>query len=374
MRVTVQNLTKRFGTTTVLRSVALEVADQELFFLLGPSGCGKTTLLRLIAGFYQPEEGSIFFGDRPMKGVEPHRRNAGMVFQNYALWPHLSVAENVAYGLDVRAVPAAEKRSRVADALRMVRMEDFAARSPNQLSGGQQQRVALARALVIRPDVLLLDEPLSNLDARLRLEMRDEIRRIHDETRITTLYVTHDQKEALSMADRMAVLREGVVEQIGAPREVYRRPANRFVADFIGEANWIAGEVQARKPEAIEVRTAQGVWRVTSEGIDSNAAAGIGERVRLGFRPESVRLTALGEAAPAGWNHVEAEIVQVTYLGEIEQSELRLSDGTGIKAFEADPRTPRVKGACVRVCVPTTSVFLLSEGTTARRLGSDLNC
>src|SRR6266446_6909250 len=198
MRVSIQNLTKKFGDTTVLKDISLEVRDQELFFLLGPSGCGKTTLLRLIAGFYQPDAGQVLFGDRAMNGVAPHQRNTGMVFQNYALWPHMTVAENVAYGLEVRGMSRPVKNQRVA--------------------------VALAVALVIKPDVLLLDEPLSNLDARLRLETREEIRRIHARTRITTIYVTHDQKEALSLATRLAVLQDGVLEQIGDPRAVYRSP------------------------------------------------------------------------------------------------------------------------------------------------------
>src|SRR5712671_2546615 len=239
MQVKLTNLTKKFGETVVVNDVSLEIASQELFFLLGPSGCGKTTLLRLIAGFYQPDGGELFFGGKSMRNVPPHRRNTGMVFQNYALWPHLTVSENVAYGLEVRSVNTDEKNQRVAEALAIVQMEKFADRTPNQLSGGQQQRVALARALVIKPDVLLLDEPLSNLDARLRLELREEIRRIHAQTRITTIYVTHDQKEALSLADRMAVVREGVIEQTGDPRTIYRSPATRFVADFIGETNWI---------------------------------------------------------------------------------------------------------------------------------------
>src|SRR6059058_5957216 len=254
MRVSIRNLIKRFGKTAVLQDISLEIASQELFFLLGPSGCGKTTLLRLIAGFYQPDAGQLFFGDKPMSGVPPHRRNAGMVFQNYALWPHLTVAENVAYGLEVRAVSASEKKQRVAEALGIVQMEKYADRAPNELSGGQQQRVALARALVIKPDVLLLDEPLSNLDARLRLEMREEIRRIHAQTKITTIYVTHDQKEALSLADRIAVMRQGQIEQIGAPRSLYRAPANRFVADFIGETNWLPAEVLGQSDGTLRVK------------------------------------------------------------------------------------------------------------------------
>src|SRR5215204_691331 len=248
MRVRIANISKSFGQTPALRDVSLEVEPHELFFLLGPSGCGKTTLLRLIAGFYEPDAGQLFFGDQPINGVPPHRRNTGMVFQNYALWPHMTVAQNVAYGLDVRAVAADEKKRRVAEALEIVQMQPYAQRFPNQLSGGQQQRVALARALVIRPAVLLLDAPLSNLDARLRLEMREEIRRIHSQTRITTIYVTHDQKEALSLASRLAVLRDGLVEQIGDPRSVYRNPKNQFVADFIGETNWLSGLVTSREP------------------------------------------------------------------------------------------------------------------------------
>src|SRR5713226_9625732 len=225
MRISIRNLTKRFSATTALENVSLEVLPQELFFLLGPSGCGKTTLLRLIAGFYQPDGGELFLGDKSMNGVPPHRRNTGMVFQNYALWPHLTVAENVVYGLEVRSLSPAEKKSRLAEALSIVQIEKYASHTPNQLFGGQQQRVALARALVIRPDLLLLDEPLSNLDAKLRLEMREEIRRIHAQTKITTIYVTHDQKEALSLANRMAVMRDGRVEQVGDRRASRGDPA-----------------------------------------------------------------------------------------------------------------------------------------------------
>src|SRR6266576_6230132 len=279
MRVLIQNLTKRFGATTALKDVSLEIASQELFFLLGPSGCGKTTLLRLIAGFYQPDGGDLVFGDKSMAGVPPHRRNTGMVFQNYALWPHLTVAENVVYGLEVRSLGAAEKKERLAEALSIVQMEKFANHMPNQLSGGQQQRVALARALVIQPDLLLLDEPLSNLDAKLRLEMREEIRRIHAQTRITTIYVTHDQKKALSLADRMAVMRDGAIEQIGDPRSVYREPANRFVADFIGETNWLSAQVQEGQADELLLETELGVFRATAKRSFKTA-----EMVWLGFR------------------------------------------------------------------------------------------
>ncbi|MGE3309918.1 MAG: ABC transporter ATP-binding protein [Limisphaerales bacterium] len=361
MDLRIRNLEKQFGNTPVLRSISLDVRDREFFFLLGPSGCGKTTLLRILAGFYQPDAGELWFGDRRMNAVEPHHRNTGMVFQNYALWPHLTVADNVAYGLEVRSVPTAEKRERVADALRMVRMESLADRLPNQLSGGQQQRVALARALVIRPDVLLLDEPLSNLDARLRLEMRDELRRIHEETRLTTVYVTHDQKEALSMADRMAVLRDGSVEQLGQPREVYRAPANRFVAEFIGEANWLPGIVRSRDSSSIVLDTPAGTLvaqpapapTAATAPTDSNTFPP-GTHAEVGFRPEAVRFRPDGPL-----NRIEATLERVTYLGEIEQYQLRSTGGFVLKAFEQNPETMRTVGTPVVCQVAPGDLFVI---------------
>jgi iron(III) transport system ATP-binding protein len=225
--IRIQNLTKRFGAVTRLHHLDLVIGPGELFFLLGPSGCGKTTLLRCMAGFYIPEEGKIFFGDEDVTQLAPHKRNTGMMFQSYALWPHMTVAENVAFGLEERKLPKAEIRTKVGEALESVHMGTYAERRPNQLSGGQQQRVALARALVIRPRCLLLDEPLSNLDARLRLEMRMEIRRVCKEFKLTTVYVTHDQKEALSVSDRMAVMDSGHILQVGTPRRSTAGPARK---------------------------------------------------------------------------------------------------------------------------------------------------
>lgn len=350
MRVSIRNLTKKFGPTWALTDVSLEIESRELFFLLGPSGCGKTTLLRLIAGFYQPDAGELLFGDKPMQGVPPHQRNTGMVFQNYALWPHMTVAQNVAYGLEVRSIPADEKAQRVNEALAIVQMEKYADRTPNQLSGGQQQRVALARALVIKPDVLLLDEPLSNLDAKLRLEMREEIRRIHAQTRITTIYVTHDQKEALSLAQRMAVLRDGRIEQLGTPRAVYRTPANRFVADFIGETNWLSAQVAA---------IAKGELTLDTEAGRFTAATDIprqpGEKVWLGFRPEAVEIGA------SSVNSFETRIAHVSYLGEIEQYRLELRGGTVVKAFEQNPREIRQVGAALPVNIRPQNLLVLPE-------------
>jgi iron(III) transport system ATP-binding protein len=348
MRVVIRNLGKRFGATTALENVSFEIASQELFFLLGPSGCGKTTLLRLVAGFYAPDCGEIIFGDRPMNDVPPHKRNTGMVFQNYALWPHMTVAENVAYGLDVRSIKGAERKTRVAEALDIVQMGAYAERTPNQLSGGQQQRIALARALVIKPDLLLLDEPLSNLDARLRLEMRDEIRRIHAQTKITTIYVTHDQKEALSLAQRMCVLRNGRIEQIGAPREIYRAPANRFVADFIGETNWIPGTAVSADGQPLRVKTPVGLFE--AQGNYKN-----GQEVLIGFRPEAVQF------AENVSNSFRARIVRVNYLGEIEQYALEIAGGTVIKAFEQNPLTDRAVGSVLTVHVRPQDVLVLPQ-------------
>ena len=284
MNVSLQHLSKTLGNVVAVNDVTLDVADGELFFLLGPSGCGKTTLLRLIAGLYPTDSGAIHFGQRVMTDVPPNKRNAGMVFQSYALWPHMTVFENVAYGLEVRSVSADEKRRRVMESLEVVHMTPYADRSPNQLSGGQQQRVALARALVIKPDVLLLDEPLSNLDAKLRLELREEIRRIHRELRVTTIYVTHDQQEALSLADRVALMREGRVEQVGTPQELYHAPGSDFVKSFLGAANFVQGRVTEVVGAQVNVATPQGDMLCTVDG----QALSVGQTVTCVIRPQDV--------------------------------------------------------------------------------------
>ena len=237
----IRNLTKHFGSTVALDDVSLSIEAGEMFFLLGPSGCGKTTLLRHIAGFYTADHGQIHFGERDVTRLPVHKRNTAMMFQSYALWPHLNVSENVAFGLHERKLSRADIEKRVQESLQMVRMGHLADRKINQLSGGQQQRVALARSIAVRPDALLLDEPLSNLDAKLRLEMRSEIRRICKEFGVTAVYVTHDQKEALHLADRMAIMEKGVISQIGTPRDVFRSPRTATVAAFIGEANFLPG-------------------------------------------------------------------------------------------------------------------------------------
>jgi len=315
MNVTLRNIHKQFGQTKVVKGVDIEIQSGELFFLLGSSGCGKTTLLRMLAGFYEPDQGDILFGDKRINGTPPHKRNTALVFQNYAVWPHMSVFENVAYGLRVRHLSKSDLERRVREALDQVRMAHLADRKPASLSGGQQQRVALARAIVVRPDLLLFDEPLSNLDAKLRTEMREEIKKIHTETQLTAVYVTHDQEEALSLADRMAVMDAGTIQQIGAPPEVYTRPANRFVASFIGEINML--------PPTSPV---------------ARALKGPENRV-IGFRPEHVVRSESG---------LPATVTHSSYLGSKNQVTLRTDSDEEIKAWLSDYLE---EGASVRFTV-----------------------
>ncbi|PTY07252.1 spermidine/putrescine ABC transporter ATP-binding protein [Opitutaceae bacterium EW11] len=330
----VQNLTKRFGPTIALQNLSLTIERGELFFLLGPSGCGKTTLLRTLAGFYLPDEGKVLFGDEDVTRLEPHKRNTGMMFQSYALWPHMTVAQNVAFGLEERRVDKAEIRTRVAEALASVRMEAYAERRPNQLSGGQQQRVALARALVIRPRCLLLDEPLSNLDAKLRLEMRSEIRRVCKEFHLTTVYVTHDQKEALSISDRMAILETGRVLQVGTPREVYRRPNCRTVANFIGETDFLTGTVASLEGTTAVVDTQMGRFQGVLGSQDKRPS--VSTAVTLSIRPECWRLSA----EPKPVNSVRGRIGEATYLGEVAQYDFvpNGAPGVNLNILEMNPK------------------------------------
>jgi iron(III) transport system ATP-binding protein len=354
--IKIRQLTKRFGAVTALHGVDLTIEPGELFFLLGPSGCGKTTLLRSLAGLCRPEEGEIFFGDEDVTQLAPHKRNTGMVFQNYALWPHLTVAENVAFGLEERNVPRAEIRRRVAGALTSVRMEALAGRKPSELSGGQQQRVALARALVIRPRCLLLDEPLSNLDAQLRLELRGEIRRMCKEFALTTIYVTHDQKEALSVSDRIAVMESGRVLQVGTPREIYRRPATRTVANFIGEADFISGKVISADAVRATVETAIGRF----DGVPGEAVAKLaaGARVTLSIRPECWRL---GGETSGATNRVRGRIGAAVYLGEVAQYDF-VTGGTTLKIIELNPRPAGAAAGGERVAsVAPEDVVVLAE-------------
>ena len=327
--VHLRDITKTFGDTIALDRVSLDIQSGELFFLLGPSGCGKSTLLRLIAGLHEPTGGRILFGDKDVTDLGTEKRNAVMCFQSYALWPHMSVRDNVRFGLGVRGVDAGEQKQRVDEVLKLVRMDAYADRKPNQLSGGQQQRVALARAIAVRPDVLLLDEPLSNLDAKLRIEMRSEIRRICKESGLTTIYVTHDQKEALSVADRIAVLRDGRVMQIGSPGDLYHRPVSAFVADFIGQTNLLAGKVIGGEDGQCRVESAIGELLAT-EGRPPEA----GGEVTLSIRPEQMQIARDGGSRRA--NRVVGRVRETTFLGEASEHVIE-SNGTLLKVIAAPP-------------------------------------
>ena len=329
--ITVENLVKKFGKTAALNGLGFRVEPGELFFLLGPSGCGKTTLLRSIAGFCIPDSGRILFGEDDVTRVPPHKRNTGMMFQSYALWPHMTVEKNVAFGLEEKRVPRPELKSRVQAALESVQMGGLAGRRIAELSGGQQQRVALARALVVRPRCLLLDEPLSNLDAKLRLEMRAEIRRVCKEFGLTAIYVTHDQKEALSISDRMAVLESGRVAQIGTPEEIFRRPRTKVVAGFIGETNFISGRIQSAAGGLAVVETAAGGF----EGFvsDPNWVPKPGEEATLSIRPECWSL----QKNRASSNCASGHIGEAIYLGEVAQYRFAAGEQM-LKIFELNPQ------------------------------------
>jgi inositol-phosphate transport system ATP-binding protein len=337
MRVELQALTKRFGEVTAVNAVDLEIGSGEFVALLGPSGCGKTTTLLLVAGIYQPTDGSIVFGDRRVEHLSPAERRIGMVFQSYALYPHMSVADNIAFPLDVqRGVSRAERDRRVREAVDLVQIPQLLDRRPAQLSGGQQQRVALARALVKRPDILLLDEPLSNLDARLRHEMRAEIKRLQKDVGITSIFVTHDQHEALTMADRVAVMRDGDLEAYADPNDLYHHPPNRFVAEFVGdpkinmvtvELSRVDGALVGAMPDA-RLRV-----RIPADG----RADGVPERAVLGIRPEDIILAeassqgaAGGEGSGGGDDEVDArgEVYVVEPSGREQIIDVRLGEHT----------------------------------------------
>ena len=331
--ITIQELSKRLGVSMVLSRVNLRIEAGELFFLLGPSGCGKTTLLRHMAGFYEPDHGKIFFGQEDVTRVPAHLRETGMMFQSYALWPHLNVAQNVAFGLEERGRPSKEIEHRVAEVLDQVQLGGLGSRKIQQLSGGQQQRVALARALVIRPKCLLLDEPLSNLDAKLRHEMRAEIRRICKEHGLTAVYVTHDRDEALSMADRIAIMEGGKLAQVGEPQEIYKHPATRMVAEFIGETNLIEGRVlrESSRPGFFDVETSFGLLRGRPNELGWAPVTGL--PVWLSIRPEALTLLNVMDTP----NRFLGQIVNTTYLGSTVQYQLQVQGGPLIKLTEFNP-------------------------------------
>lgn len=312
------NVTKRFGDFTAVDNVSVAVKDGEFFSLLGPSGCGKTTCLRMIAGFELPSEGEIKIHDRPMGETPPHKRPVNTVFQNYALFPHMTVYENIAFGLEMKKVPRSEIKSRVMETLEMVRLPQLIDRKPRQLSGGQQQRIALARALVNRPEVLLLDEPLSALDLKLRKAMQFELKELQRQVGITFIFVTHDQEEAITMSDRIAVMSEGLVQQVGAPIEIYERPNNRFVADFIGETNFIEGQVLDVGADKTIVSLGGVQIAARGEREVSN-----GQTVTVAIRPEKISLHATPTDNGAS---VPATVEEAVYIGTDTRYTVRVAD------------------------------------------------
>jgi spermidine/putrescine ABC transporter ATP-binding subunit len=350
-----ENVEKRFGEHIAVRGIDLLVRPGEFVTLLGPSGCGKTTCLRMIAGFVSPTGGRIVMGGRDITALPPYRRNTGMVFQSYALFPHRTVAENIAFGLQVRRLPRAECDARIKEALRLVHLEQFADRYPGQLSGGQRQRVALARAVVIRPEVLLLDEPLAALDLKLREELQVEIKRIQSALKITTLFVTHDQGEALSMSDRVAVMHDGRIVQIDSPEVLYERPNSRYVANFVGRTNLL--DVVARE------RLEGGMVRVETDGADKAsfiAAAAhlkidVGTRCLLGVRPEHFHFGG-GRV-----NTIQAKVRGATYLGSIRYVEAEGVEGQSF-TVQVRPGEPMpARGEVEVISWHAESCFLLKE-------------
>ena len=335
--VSIRGLHKRYGDVAAVDGLDLDVKPGELVALLGPSGCGKTTTLRVVAGFLSPDSGEVWVGDRclssPATVIPPERRRMGMIFQSYALWPHMTVAQNVAYGLRFNGVPRSERDGKVTEMLRVVQLAGYEQRYPGELSGGQQQRVAVARALVVEPEILLLDEPLSNLDASLREEMRFEIRRLHETFGITTLYVTHDQSEAMVISDRVAVLDQGRVAQIGTAEELFERPRTRFVAEFIGKTNLIEGtaersDIFVRGPLRLRV-------------FDANLTPG---PVVLSIRPHQIALGPASLAPPssAGENVLRATVLRASYLGDAVDYQVQL-DGGDLVLRVAGPVTRRFR-------------------------------
>jgi putative spermidine/putrescine transport system ATP-binding protein len=342
-------LGKRYGEAIAVEAVDLKVAEGELVALLGPSGCGKTTTLRMVAGFIRPTTGRVLIGGQDVTGLPPYARDTGMVFQSYALFPHMTVAENVSFGLEMRRVPAPERERRVAEALRMVRLEALGGRLPRELSGGQQQRVALARALVVNPAVFLLDEPLSNLDAKLRGEVRLEIRNLQQRLGLTTLIVTHDQEEALTMADRLVVMDRGRVRQIGTAEDLYERPADAFVAGFVGRCNLIEGAVEAEGA----FRAASGVLLPCSTGTARSRTG------TIALRPERIAI------APGAAGGVPARLAAVTYLGAQTEYHLDL-DGLSLVSVQATP----AEASPLKQLRPGEAVTLSWDHSAARLLPS----
>jgi iron(III) transport system ATP-binding protein len=371
-RIAIRGLSKGYSGRdgpAAVGDLSLDIADGQFVTLLGPSGCGKTTTLRLIAGFIAPDAGTIHADDRlvssPEHVVPPEERGMGMVFQNYAVWPHKTVYENIVFGLKLRSVPAREARARVEHTLALVNLVGLQDRLPSELSGGQQQRVALARSLVVEPEILLLDEPLSNLDAKLRERMRSELKQLQRRTGITFVYVTHDQAEALALSDRIAVIHGGRLQQFGTPREVYGRPASRVVADFMGLVNLLPATVVAADNGRARLSVGAG-WSIE---VEMASALQPGQAVEVAIRPESIRLE---QAARAEQAHLVGKVSESTFLGNIVDYQIALDDGTALRV-QTHPSEQFAVGDAVAVLVDAgqCSVFEASgqgTGVTERRV------
>lgn len=356
MNVSVRGLGKRYGSVRAVNEITLDVRPGEFLSLLGPSGSGKTTLMMMIAGFEMPSAGKIWIGDRDVTYVAPNRRDVGMVFQRYALFPHMSVADNIAFPLRMRKIAKDEKARRVAEALAMVQLEGYGKRLPSELSGGQQQRVAVARALVFEPPVLLMDEPLGALDKKLREQMQIEIKRLQQRLGVTVIYVTHDQEEALTMSDRIAVMRDGSLEQIGSPSELYDSPATSFVADFVGKTNFLEGECRNCNGAGLEISLGEsGFIHVAQNALATPPKSG--DRLRLAVRPEQIRMQSLGETdGPALDGVVEA----VIFVGSFRTFLVRLNGGELVHVqvhMDRDAWHPG-EGDRVMLAVPSQAVHL----------------
>ena len=349
VRVEASGIHLSYGATPVLRDVSVTVEPGEFFALLGPSGSGKSTLLRIIAGFAEAQAGRVLIGGRDVTGTPPWKRDVGMVFQSYALWPHMTVARNVAFGLEERRLPRDEVRRRTQAALELVGLGELGARRPSQLSGGQQQRVALARTLAIEPQVLLLDEPLSNLDAKLRVQMRRELLRLHKRLGITTIFVTHDQEEAMTICDRIAVLDQGVVQQVGTPLELFDRPVNRFVAQFVGSVNLFEGAIRAGTFASRELGELP---------LPAGMAAGERPRVQLAFRPHAVSLSS----APSGGEalHLAGKVEGAEFLGEFMRYDIRVGEALLVADQPHLRGMPAIApGTAVHLAVPAAEIRLI---------------
>jgi len=333
MNIQLKDIVKSFGTLEAVSHVSLEILDGELFTLLGPSGCGKTTILRLIGGFHKLDHGEICFDGKPVTSIPPYERNIGMVFQNYALWPHMTISSNITYGLKLKKVPKAEIKEKVSHVLSLVNLTGLENRYPGQLSGGQQQRVALARALVLNPDVLLLDEPLSNLDAKIRVQVRAEIRKLQKELGITTIYVTHDQEEALTLSDRIAVINLGKLMQIGTPRDLYDQPKNPFVADFIGINNLIPGDVKEIHPHDRYMTVQTRVGPLTCFGVEGLKP---GDRCMVSIRPETASISQKEEKQKE-LNCIGGTVSFAYYIGNTIRYDVEINSGM---LFKVDIQNP----------------------------------